>query len=145
MRQLAISVLCLSALCACSTPTETVPDVSLAIDQVARTADGRFLGFQYTITNASSDSVWIPACGGVIRPDVGVRVGGRVTDTYSGSVCQANVYMGPASIAPGVSYRGESSVQIASGATFVPSVTVSLSRSLSGPARRVSGTAFGAF
>ena len=143
MRRYPISLLLLGALGACSAPTEAVPSVSLTIDHVAKTGDGRFLGFQYTITNASQSSVWLPACGGVIRPDVAVRVGGRVTDNYSGSLCLADVYMGPASIAPGASYRGESSVQVATGATFIPSIAVSLSETMSASVWRVRGAAFG--
>lgn len=145
MRSLARSAILLCAICACSAPTESVSGVSLSVDQVVARSDRRSIGFQYTIANVSPDSVWISACGGVIRPDVTVRVGGRVTDTYSGAMCLANVYMGPAAIAPGASYRGESSVQMTTGATFVPSMAVSLSPTLGAPAKRVSGAVFGAF
>ena len=143
MRPSAVWGILFCAISACGAPTEAVPGVSLTIKEVGATGYAPVLGFQYAIANVSRDTVWVPACGGVIRLDVTVQVSGRITDTYGGSLCLANVYMGPAAIAPGATYRGEGAVQALSGATFTPSVTVSLSRTLSGPARRVTGASFG--
>jgi hypothetical protein len=144
MRRIPLLVPLLVGFVACGRPTEVATHVSLDIDHVAARADGRALGYRYTITNASRDSVWIAACGGVIRPDVAVMVRERRVDAYGGSLCLANVDMGPAAIAPGASYRGESAVQLATGATFVPSVTVSQTRRSGGATRQVVGAAFGA-
>ena len=145
MRCLALSGLSLMTFCACSAPTEIAPGVALAIDQVALSADGQRIAYEYTITNASADSVWIPACGGVIRPDVAVLLRGQVTDTYSGSLCPADRDMGPAPLAPGARYVGQSAVQSVSGASFSPFVVVSLVRTPGGPARKVMGAGFAVF
>lgn len=145
MRKLTMTGFALILLCACSAPTEIAPGVSLVIDQVAPSADGRRITYEYSITNASADSVWIPACGGVIRPDVAVMLRGQLTDTYSGSRCTANLDNGPAPIAPGAQYVGQSEVQSLSGASFVPFVVVSLVRTLRGSARKVTGGMFAAF
>jgi hypothetical protein len=128
--------------CACRAPTEIVPGVSLAIDQVAPRADRRSLFSAFTVSIASSGSAWIPACGGVIRPDVAVMIRGQRVDTDSGSLCTADRTTGPAPIAPGARYIGQSTVQTAANARFVPHVVVGLTRSLGAPVRHVVGTPF---
>ena len=127
---------------ACRAPTEIVPGVSLAIDQVAPRADRRSIFSAFTVSIASSGSVWIPACGGVIRPDVAVMIRGQRVDTDSGSLCTADRTTGPAPIAPGTRYTGQSTVQTAANARFVPHVVVGLTRSLGAPVRHVVGTPF---
>ncbi len=132
-----------SVLGACGSMTESVPGVSVTIDEIEISSGSRSIRYRYTVQNASRDSVWVAACDGVIRPDVAVMVRGRRTDSYSGSLCTANVYMGPALLAPGGQQSGGGEVQSVPGASFVPSVTVWRGPTAAGTARTVQGGAFG--
>ncbi len=126
----------------CSTPTEAISDVSLTVDSLTVSADGRFLNYRYAVTNAGPDSVWAQACGGVIRPHVAVLRGGQQVDRYDGTLCLANVQSGPAAIAPGGLYMNYGFVQLSLGDRFQPYLMVGTLRSGQGRVREVRGPEF---
>jgi hypothetical protein len=125
----------------CSTPTEVISGVSLTVDSLAVSADGRILTYRYAVTNVGPDSVWAQACGGVIQPSVAVLRGGQQVDRYEGGICQ--FLSGLVAIAPGGQYANYGSVPLSLGDRFQPYLMVGTHRSGEGRAREVRGPEFG--
>lgn len=129
----------------CAAPTEPRFRVSLTVDNLAVSADGRFLGYRYAVTNGGPDSVWAQACGGVIRPHVAILRGGRQVDRYDGTLCPPSVQGGLVAIGPGGQYTNDGVVQLSLGESFRPYLLVGTLRAGQGRAREVRGPEFGSF
>lgn len=146
MPHLRVSMLLVSLLVgvpACQNPSGLSEHIDFTVTPFATQADPRIVAYRFEIINRSADTIWMPACGQRITPDVAFVVDGRTVDRVSGDLCLAIYDMSPVALAAGATYAGERAVPYQAGVRYVPSIGVGRDRTLERGAR-LQARAFGA-
>ena len=126
LRPIALTFVLALSLASCGSPTAPAR-VSLDVAVVTAEVTESMVPIRYTLLNTRSEPIYLPACGGIARPEVDIIGPGTLRDQVSWG-CIAILDMGPVVVGPGESYRGTVTVPRRPGARFRPFVSYRLAR-----------------
>jgi hypothetical protein len=138
-RSITLAVAVALSFTGCDAPTAPAR-VSLTVAVVRAEATETTVPIGFSLLNTGSEPIYIPACGGIVRPEVDVIGPGTVRDRVSWG-CIAILDMGPVVVGPGDSYEGAVIIPRRPGARFRPFVSYRLARD-QGPNRTVAAAEF---
>lgn len=136
---LALAFVAALSLTSCDSPTAPAR-VSLDVAVVTADVTESMVPISYSLRNTGSEPIYLPACGGVARPEVDIIGPGAMRDQVSWG-CIAILDMGPVLVGPGESYEGIVTIPRRPGARFRPFVHYRLGRD-QGPHREVAAAEF---
>lgn len=114
------------SLTSCDSPTAPAR-VSLEVAVVTAEVTESIVPISYTLHNTGSEPIYLPACGGIARPEVDIIGPGALRDQVAWG-CIAILDMGPVVVGPGGSYEGTVTIPRRPGARFRPFISYRLAR-----------------